>query len=388
MVGDWLSQVPRAFLGAISSTSRALLPPSQGAARVRWAAVALAMLGLVLTPPVSSPSIPATGLIPSPSAEFENPEAAPSLRLSSDWRRYVVGPQGRDVAARQVIRSEGVLHPEAMLTEDDRYATMSEGSLAVVDFGQVVSGKVELSLGEGSTGSVILSFSESMRFLRPGSDESRYGLGDLSYGPISAAITWTSPYRRTFRYLLIRATGNVPIDAVRLYFTPPMWPASASNGSFLSDDDQLNRLWYHGAYTLQLTTASGTATDADGTWEPVRGRLDIAASSWRSIGLSRAGDGWRDYAFGFNLTTAPGSPEEGWIFRATPAGYYLWELAQPAGGGPVELRRSSFRDGAYTSLGVKKLNLAPSGRSRLAMARCTTASIAWPTAGRPGRLTS
>ncbi|MBI3967593.1 MAG: hypothetical protein HY329_18300, partial [Chloroflexi bacterium] len=143
-----------------------------------------------------------------------------------DWRRYVVGPTSRVVEPKRIQATdpnEGrVVDAEALLVADGKTATIERRSGAspavVVDFGQVVSGKVEVTITGATAERLGLAFSEALVFAKIGSDTTDYGYGDLAVKidatPLPA--TWTTAYRRTFRYLVLYLPdrGRVTIDAV------------------------------------------------------------------------------------------------------------------------------------------------------------------------------
>jgi hypothetical protein len=68
----------------------------------------------------------------------------------------------------------------------------------------------------------------------------------------------------TFRYLMLFLTGNgwVEVEQVTLEFGPFHGTPDTYAGCFESSDDELNRIWYAGAYTLELNTAEM----ASGEW--------------------------------------------------------------------------------------------------------------------------
>lgn len=90
----------------------------------------------------------------------------------------------------------------------------------------------------------------------PASDESR---GLAGVGGIDTLLP-TGPGRLSggfhggFRFVLLTLTtpGSVSISALRVDFQAVRATPADYRGWFLSSDDQLNRMWYSGAYTVQL----------------------------------------------------------------------------------------------------------------------------------------
>ena len=77
------------------------------------------------------------------------------------------------------------------------------GPALIVDFGQVVSGKIETDIDAASGAPIGFSTSESLQFLVAGSDTHAYGNGDIVYRPTGRHESWHAFARRTFRYLRV-----------------------------------------------------------------------------------------------------------------------------------------------------------------------------------------
>ena len=101
--------------------------------------------------------------------------------------------------------------------------------------------------------------------------------------PLALNVVQTGSYttpsaelRGGFRYLTIglATSGSVELTAVSLQLRSTAAPAltdlRAYKGSFVSSDDTLNRIWYAGAYTVQLDTI-----------DPSQGR--VSASTCRRL---------------------------------------------------------------------------------------------------------
>jgi hypothetical protein len=90
----------------------------------------------------------------------------------------------------------------------------------------------------------------------PASDESR-GLAGVG-GPDTLQVTTPGRveggFHGGFRFVLLTLTtpGTVTLTGTGVNFQAYRATASDYRGWFLSSDDQLNRMWYSGAYTLQL----------------------------------------------------------------------------------------------------------------------------------------
>jgi hypothetical protein len=141
---------------------------------------------------------------------------------SSRWPADTVGPAHQCL----VVGGEALTPTDLgrLLKTDNSslHMSRSEGAL-VLDFGRVVSGKIEADLADASGTPIAFSTSESLEFLSIGSDTQAYGNGDVLYRPGGGRETWHAFVRRTFRYLLVTLTesGWVEFDRVGLYYTAP-----------------------------------------------------------------------------------------------------------------------------------------------------------------------
>ncbi|MET8421812.1 alpha-L-rhamnosidase-related protein [Streptomyces sp. NPDC005134] len=94
----------------------------------------------------------------------------------------------------------------------------------------------------------------------PSSDESRglAGVGGIDTLRPTAAGQVSGTFHGGFRFVLLTLTspGSVSISAAGVDFQAYRATPADYKGWFLSDDDQLNKMWYSGAYTLQLNLKS------------------------------------------------------------------------------------------------------------------------------------
>jgi hypothetical protein len=165
--------------------------------------------------------------------------------------------------------------------------------LVIFDFGQDVGGKVQVKVTGTSAvpPGLHASFSESRQYqaLPPGDHN-----GETAFAPGSdAANIWVGPnfpgfpytydadshilplggapfpkvledpqLRGGFRYLtlFLDAPGYVEITGLALNFTaaPKQADLRDYKGWFLCNDHLLNKVWYAGAYTVQLNTGRGS----------------------------------------------------------------------------------------------------------------------------------
>lgn len=217
---------------------------------------------------------------------------ADDRRPAKPWDAYNLSPSSRTIHPTGVFAVQGeVSDPQAVL-KGGRTALSGAGASLTLDFGKEVSGLTTLSFA-GSDGAqrVGLAFSESSVYAgQPTSDASTGGPrsrdGALST-EVDGRTTYTTPakyLRGGFRYLTIflESAGRVELDGVSLHFTPaPKMkdPARYAN-HFYSSDELLNRIWYAGAYTIQLNTIS---PKTGRIWEP-------PAQLWDNTGDIGVGD--------------------------------------------------------------------------------------------------
>ncbi|MFB4309262.1 alpha-L-rhamnosidase C-terminal domain-containing protein [Actinomadura sp. GTD37] len=278
-----------------------MVPPTTAARRslVRTALKATGTAALAIT---------STAALALPAAAAPHPAGGPWQNDSytprpGQWRPYVLAPQSRDVKPVKVFKADprqGEIDgsPAAALAKGGGAVRLTGAAdragspLLIVDFGKEVAGHLKVRV-KGASGDPKLRacFSESVRYMALTPDAND-GQGKIAPGCDTANI-WNGfpgqPYtadtdshalpldgaslpgtvrdkelRGGFRYatLFLDGPGTVDIDAVSLDFTaaPDQRDLDGYRGNFLSSDNLLNKVWYAGAYTVQVNTgASGTA---------------------------------------------------------------------------------------------------------------------------------
>lgn len=246
--------------------------------RVPTAALALGLAVAVSVLPSSAHATTAT-----------RAAAASSTRPSSSTNPCAadnLSPTSRVIAPTSVYATSGaVSNASALLSGGDTRLT-GNASAVTLDFGKDVGGEVTLSFADASdtNQTVGLAFSESSQFVGDSSDASNGGSGadDALYAAVpQAGGSYTMPadkLRGGFRYLtlFLDSDGYADLDGVSLNFTaaPTASDPAAYPDYFCSNDDELNRIWYAGAYTTQLDTI-----------DPTQGRVYPPPSSgWENDG--------------------------------------------------------------------------------------------------------
>jgi hypothetical protein len=234
-----------------------------------------------------------------------------------DWRPYVLAPSSHDVEPVRVRAATarggslegdpkavlgGTKKPVRLVSKGDR----TQSPLLTVDFGKDVGGKIQVHVAGASATPPALHvcFSESLRYaatapsdnsgqaaFAPGCDTANIWNGypgqaytydsdshTLTLDPAKLPATLGDPQLRGgFRYatLFLDGAGWVDIGKVSLQFgaVPKQADPSAYQGYFLSSDNTLNKIWYAGAYTVQLDT---WMSDTAKSWPYADGEADHA----------------------------------------------------------------------------------------------------------------
>ena len=209
-----------------------------------------------------------------------------SAAASSPWDAYNLSPSTRTIS----------------VGSGDVPVTLKPSSpSALFDFGKEVGGEIVISVGAVS-GAPRLSFafSESTYYVT-NSDNSNGGSGNDGAFSISSVIVPNTNYslpqaqlRGGFRFLRVFLTQGGAADCsvqllqITLLFTPaPLMsdPSKYANYFFCSDD-LINRVWWSGAYTVQLSTIDPKQARV---WPPPPSGWDNSATA--GIGSSILVDG-------------------------------------------------------------------------------------------------
>ncbi|KAE9398819.1 Six-hairpin glycosidase [Gymnopus androsaceus JB14] len=158
-----------------------------------------------------------------------------------------------------------------MPTTTDGATFSGNGSYVVLDFGQEVGGRLTFEIDSTVSASTIsLSFTESPMFISPTESDDSCAMspdnnldGILSIPtPLGVNETFT---QTDFVTSLYASTGDVPVTISNLTlnstFMPQLDDLTAYTGYFFAKDtsgfhdpDFLTKLWYGGAYTVQMNT--------------------------------------------------------------------------------------------------------------------------------------
>lgn len=187
-------------------------------------------------------------------------DPGPGARIAGAWVQSTGGAPGDPYG--------GTVADAQALTGTKGAATIT-GNLfgrpyAILDFGREVGGTVDVQ-AERLSGNpkLAFAFSESEQFMTSASDFSADPVGvvdETQVVPVPSGTTRVKApqLRGGFRYLMVYldGPGAVKLSDLKLHFTsaPAEQDLRAYKGAFLSSADDLNRLWYAGAYTVQMST--------------------------------------------------------------------------------------------------------------------------------------
>ncbi|MEU6034771.1 trehalase family glycosidase [Actinomadura sp. NPDC047616] len=234
---------------------------------------------------VAAVTVPLTLTAPPATAAAQNGQGA------RPWDAYNLSPTSRTLRPVAVHTTNGTVANAQNVLSGRRTTLTGAGSYVTLDFGKDVTGLTTVSFASSRGAQRVgLAFSESSEYVGVTSDASTGGPrsrdGALSVD-VNGETTYTTPakyLRGGFRYLTVflESAGSVDLDGVSVHYTaaPKMKNPAGYANYFYSSDDLLNRIWYAGAYTIQLNTIS-----------PKTGRIwEAPAALWDNTGDIGVGD--------------------------------------------------------------------------------------------------
>lgn len=216
--------------------------------------------------------------------------STPGLSPQDINRMYNFAPSSRAVGPASVYTTSGQVQNPSNVIQGQATRLTGTGASVTLDFGKEVGGIITLGFAGSSDSSqqVGLAFAESSLYIGEVSDRSSGG--PAPDGAIYATVTGPGSYtmpiaslRGGFRYLTVflSSGGWVDLTGVTLNFSaaPTMPNPQAYAAYFYSNDDLLNRIWYAGAYTVQMDSI-----------DPAQGRIwPYPSSGWDNSALLGAG---------------------------------------------------------------------------------------------------
>ncbi len=272
----------------------------------------------------SQPIVPAAPAVPAPGngstgtlVSATPPRPSRPVPEGVSPSRYILSPASRSVAPVRLYevlpRGGSVTNAAGLVRPDGKPTVLSLPSgdqtsspLVILDMGKEVGGLVSVTVSGVSSPAPTLQacFSESTAYMAlqpyqndgesnyaPGCDTANInnGLPGVPYTydsdshlipVVSSKVPGTftdTQIRGGFRYLTLylSSPGTIDITKVRVDITAAPNQANLRDyaGSFLSSSNTLNKLWYSGAYTVQLDTAAANTLKS---WPYTYGETDHA----------------------------------------------------------------------------------------------------------------
>jgi len=191
------------------------------------------------------------------------------------YDKYILAPASRDILPSSISATTGDVTLDA---SNSLGVTLSgDGSTVTFDFGQQVAGFITLEFGASTTSGaqVGVAFTENAEYIGTVSDNSTdMAIADgtiYATAEPAGSFTFGREFARgSYRYLTLSTSEtntSVQVTGVSSHFTAvPKTDADKLrdySGYFYSDDDLLNRVWYAGAYTIQLCTIASNESRAN-----------------------------------------------------------------------------------------------------------------------------
>lgn len=199
------------------------------------------------------------------------------IALSRRWQSYDEAPAQAIVRPMRVIEVSGeVSDPQALANPSSGQTTTltypigGQAPSLILDYGKDVGGYGTFDVAAASGTGLEAAYSETLANMGNDGDAT---VGLLQSGDVSRTDTFvvlgsgvqTGPLiQGAERYEKVTLTlpGTVTLRSAGIEFTPLRETPSAMQGHFLSSDQLLNRIWYAGAYTLNLNQMTpGTLVD-------------------------------------------------------------------------------------------------------------------------------
>ncbi|KAJ2962315.1 hypothetical protein NQZ79_g2565 [Umbelopsis isabellina] len=201
--------------------------------------------------------------------------AGTQVPFPGPWEKYNNSPANRTLTPVSVHSSSGNVSVSGSWNSNGAVLS-GPSAIITLDFGQETAGLISLAYGTNviasgdksyqDDGLLGLAFSESEQFIGVESDNSTsFDDNDGRFPLVTSNQSYTLPPERVrggFRFLTISispnasATTSIQVSSVSLQYSgAPAVPddqLQAYSGYFYCDEDLINRIWYAGAYTIQL----------------------------------------------------------------------------------------------------------------------------------------
>lgn len=315
---------------------------------------ALALLGWASAGPASAQS---AGAHPGSTAA-----AAPTpWPTNPDWQSYVQTPSSATVCPTAVTSTAGTVSGAQNLVcggSGGATLTLAQGGATptvVLDYGKVIGGVPYFDVSaESGSPTLQAGYSQNRRYLTATGDTAvPWAEGDPARHDaytVSAPGTLTNRYEQggeRYEEITLTSPGTVTLSGVGLHYIADRTTADGYQGYFVSSSDQLNKIWYDGAYTGQLDSAA--AGSLVGDWTVSGGVLDDFGGN---PGLLKQGASWGDYTTTFDTRIV--TNQAGWVVRGQNAdnGYvFILNADNDTAGTPNVLQEFNLQNGTYNPVG-------------------------------------
>jgi alpha-L-rhamnosidase len=220
--------------------------------------------------------------------------ALPAWPTSADWQQYVEAPAALNLAPVRVISVNGAVGNPGGIVAGGRGDTTLTRSAAdtgptdiVLDYGRDIGGVPSFTVAAASGSPTMeAGYSEAQQYIAADGDGGVPSIGANGDPSRSDSYTVSGPGVITNRYIQggeryqeisLTSPGSVTLSAVGIRYTAYDGTPSTFKGYFLSSDATLNKEWYDGAYTLNLT--QDTAGTQSGQWAIEDGAMNLTARS-------------------------------------------------------------------------------------------------------------
>ncbi len=183
--------------------------------------------------------------------------ALPTWPTNPNWQSLVPAPTSATVKAVAVNRTQGTVSNAAALLTSGTVTLTNSGTThaaVVLDYGKDVGGTPYITVSSTSTATIKISTSEALTYLTGSGGAFQNDNGSQISFSLNGAKTYTGSLRGGFRFEAIEltTTGTVTLTAAGVNFKAYLGTSDKYQGWFMSSDNQLNSIWYAGAYTTQL----------------------------------------------------------------------------------------------------------------------------------------
>ena len=183
-----------------------------------------------------------------------------------DWQQYVEGPETSDVYPVKIASISGkVSNARALLDPSGAQATTltkdpgGPNPVIVLDYGKDVGGVPYFDVAVVTGGPTLrAAYSEGRQYLGPKgdgapgyvADPSRFDRFSVSQpGTVTKGLIQGG---ERFQEIALTSPGSLTLTGAGIHFSAFQATPDAYQGYFVSSSDELNRIWYIGAYTTQL----------------------------------------------------------------------------------------------------------------------------------------